>query len=85
MPRLVRDTQQEHCPSGVKQKSKDILKAELISQKFTRVKTVEWCWDLQLNHVYVHNTSESMNERFKSLFYDTFGLTAFGLFTAFVS
>lgn len=65
----------ERCPARVKAEIKDILKAELISQSLPRVKTVEWCWDLQLNHVYVHNTSESMNERFKNLFYDTFGLT----------
>ena len=65
----------ERCPSRVKSEIKDILKAELIAQSLPRVKTVEWCWDLQLNHVFVHNTSESMNERFRNLFYDTFGLT----------
>lgn len=72
--RWCENNSKERCPSRVKTDLKDILNAEMLSQTLPRVKTVEWYWELELNQVFVHNISESMNERFRGLFYDTFGL-----------
>lgn len=65
----------ERCPASVKSEIKDVLKSELLQKTLPRIKTVEWCWDLQQNQLFVHNVSETMNERFRTFFYHTFGMT----------
>lgn len=64
----------KHCPARIKEEIKDKLRFELISKSLPKVSTVEFCWNVKNQYLLVHNTSDSMNDRFITLFYETFGL-----------
>ena len=53
---------------------KDILTAEMMAQTLPSVKTVEFCWNIREKYLVVLNTSDSVNEKFMSLFYKSFGI-----------
>ena len=65
----------EKIPRGEKEDIKDNLTMEMMAQTLPKVKTVEFCWNVEQEYVILLNTSDSINEKFVALFYDTFGLT----------
>ena len=65
---------QKRCPAQVKAELKDLLTAEMLSKTLPRVKAIEFCWNIVDGWVFLHNNSDSVNERFLKLFFETFGL-----------
>ena len=65
----------ERIPKREKDDIKDVLTAEMMAQTLPKVKTVEFCWNVEQNYLVLLNTSETINEKFCALFYQTFGLS----------
>ena len=65
----------ERIPSREKSEIKDVLETELLAQTLPRVKSVEFCWNIDQEYLIVLNISETFNTKFIDHFYTTFGLT----------
>jgi len=65
----------DRIPKNEKADIKDVLQAELFAQTLPRVKTAEFCWNLDQQYLILLNISDSFNEKFCEHFYTTFGLT----------
>jgi len=65
----------ERISSRDRQDIKDVLTTEMMAQTLPNVKTVEFCWNIEQGYLVILNTSDSINEKFASLFYKTFGLS----------
>ncbi len=70
---------QEHArakaPASVRQEIKDLLEQEMLAKTLPRVSVTEFCWNVVDGWAILHSTSESANDRFRTLFRNTFGLT----------
>ena len=64
----------ERCPVPVRAELKDLLEAELLSRSLPRIQVFEFCWNTTDGWLIFHSLSESANERFRKLFFQTFGL-----------
>jgi len=65
----------EKIPKRDRDDIKDVLTAEMMAQTLPKVKTVEFCWNVDQRYLILLNTSDSVNEKFTTLFYKTFGLS----------
>ena len=69
---------QEHgrdrCSPTAKAEIRETLTIEMLAKTLPSVRTVEFCWNLLDSWVLFHSTSQSMNDKFITLFYETFGL-----------
>jgi DNA recombination-dependent growth factor C len=65
----------EKIPKRDRDDIKDILTAEMMAQTLPKIKTVEFCWHIEKKYLIVLNTSDSVNDKFTSLFYKTFGIS----------
>lgn len=65
----------DRIPKNEKADIKDVLQTELFAQTLPRVKTAEFCWNLDQQYLILLNISDSFNEKFCEHFYTTFGLT----------
>ena len=64
----------EKIPHREKSDIKDVLQTELYAQTLPRVKSVEFCWNLDEEYLIILNISESFNTKFVEYFTKTFGL-----------
>ena len=64
----------EKAPAKIRREIKEKIKNELLSKTFPKVKTVEFCWNIQESYLILHNTSRTVNEQFIKLFFETFGI-----------
>jgi DNA recombination-dependent growth factor C len=62
------------CPASVKVELKDLLEADMLARCLPRVTTAEFCWNVVEGWLAFHNASDGMNDRFRTLFRNTFGL-----------
>ena len=65
---------QEKAPAKIRREIKEKIKNELLSKTFPKVKTVEFCWNIEESYLILHNTSRTVNEQFIKLFFETFGI-----------
>ena len=64
----------ERCPSKVKAELKEALTQEMLLKTLPRVQHYEFCWNIVDGWVMFLNTSEGVNDKFRTLFRNTFGL-----------
>jgi DNA recombination-dependent growth factor C len=64
----------ENCSPSAKSELKETLTIEMLAKTLPAVRTVEFCWNLLDGWVIFHSTSQSMNDKFLTHFYETFGL-----------
>jgi DNA recombination-dependent growth factor C len=64
----------DNAPAKVRREIKESVKNDLLSKSLPKVKTVEFCWNVQESHLILHNTSRNVNEQFVKLFFETFGI-----------
>jgi DNA recombination-dependent growth factor C len=64
----------EKAPAKVRREIKESVKNDLLSKSLPKVKTVEFCWNVQESHLILHSTSRNINEQFVKLFFETFGI-----------
>lgn len=64
----------DRIPSGTKSEIKDLLEQEMLAKTLPRVAVTEFCWNVVDGWVLLHNTSDKTNDRFRTLFRNTFGL-----------
>jgi recombination associated protein RdgC len=64
----------ERAPRNVKEEQKTLLQQELLQRVLPRVTTIEFVWNVADGWVLLHSTSESANDRFRKMFFETFGL-----------
>ena len=62
------------CPGSARLELKDNLEAEMLLQTLPRVTTAEFCWNVVEGWLVFHNNGDAMNDRFRTLFRNTFGL-----------
>ncbi len=65
----------EKIPTREKSDIKDVLTTELLAQTLPRVKSVEFCWNVDQEYLILLNNSDTFNKKFIEHFYTTFGLT----------
>ncbi|MBN2799537.1 MAG: recombination-associated protein RdgC [Deltaproteobacteria bacterium] len=65
----------ERCPGSVKAEMKEALEAEWLKRTLPRVAVTEACWNIPQGYLLLHSLSESMMDRFRKRFRNTFGLT----------
>lgn len=64
----------DKAPGKVRRDIKEQVKNELLSKTLPKVKTVEFCWNVQESYLILHSMSQNMNEQFVKLFFETFGI-----------
>jgi DNA recombination-dependent growth factor C len=69
-----RENQQDVAPSSVRTDIRSAVEAELMSRSLPRVQVVHAAWHLAEGWVLVHNTTDRLNDRFRTLFRTTFGM-----------
>ncbi len=76
--RLTQWCQANGCtraPASIRTETRELLEQEMLTKCLPRVQVTEFCWNVIEGWVLLHSTSESVNDRFRSLFRNTFGLT----------
>lgn len=58
-----------------KDEIKETLTVEMMAQTLPKVKTAEFCWNIDQNYVIFLNTSATLNQKFIDYFYQSFGLS----------
>jgi DNA recombination-dependent growth factor C len=69
-----RSNGKERCPARVKAELKETLTQEMLLKTLPRVQTFEFCWNIVDGYVLFLSTSESANDRFRTLFRNTFNI-----------
>jgi len=64
----------DRCPSKVKAELKEALTQEMLLKTLPRVQHYEFCWNIVDGWVIFLNTSDGVNDKFRTLFRNTFGL-----------
>ena len=64
----------DKAPGKVRRDIKEQVKNELLSKTLPKMKTVEFCWNVQESYLILHSMSQNMNEQFVKLFFETFGI-----------
>jgi recombination associated protein RdgC len=65
------------CPAAVRKELKEKLQFEMLQRTLPRVSLYEACWNVVDGRVLFHNLSDAVNDRFRKLFFQTFGLKLF--------
>jgi DNA recombination-dependent growth factor C len=65
------------CPAAVRKELKEQLQLEMLGRTLPRVSVHEVCWNVVDDRLLFHNLSDSVNDRFRKLFFQTFGLKLF--------
>jgi recombination associated protein RdgC len=72
---------QEHgrqrCPAAVRKELKELLEYEMLVRTLPRVSVYEVCWNVVDGMLLFHNYSDTVNDRFRKLFRQSFGLGLF--------
>lgn len=68
------EQKRERCPSKIKAEIKEALTQEMLLKTLPRVQHYEFCWNIVDGWVIFLNTSEGANDKFRTLFRNTFGL-----------
>ena len=63
-----------NAPRSVKDEKKEQLEIEMLARTLPKVATTEFCWNIVDRWCIVHSTSERVNDTFRTLFRNTFGL-----------
>ena len=71
---MAGDEQSGKDTSSRKSDIKDVLQTELYAQTLPRVKSVEFCWNVDEEYLIILKFSESFNTKFMEYFTKTFGL-----------
>jgi recombination associated protein RdgC len=69
-----REHSQARCPAGVRTEIRAAVETELLARSLPRVRMVPVCWHLGEGWVLVHSTSTRVNDLFRKLFRNTFGV-----------
>ena len=69
-----RENQRDVAPSRVRTDIRSAIEAELMARTLPRVKVVHACWHLAEGWLLIHNTTDRLNDQFRTLFRNTFGL-----------
>lgn len=64
----------QRAPATIRDEERDLLEQEMLSQTLPRVQVTEFCWNIADGWVIFHSTADSANDRFRKMFYQTFGL-----------
>jgi DNA recombination-dependent growth factor C len=64
----------DRVPAKVKEEIKELLELDMLRQTLPKVALHEVGWNLNDGWVLFHNQSEGVNDRFRKLFYQSFGL-----------
>ena len=64
----------DRVPAKVKREIKETTKNDLLSKTLPKVKTVEFCWNVQEAYLILHTSSKTVIEQFIKLFFESFGL-----------
>ncbi len=65
---------QDRCPASKRSEIKEALEEEWLKRTLPRVQVTELCWNQQAGYLVLHSLSESVSERVRKRFYQTFGL-----------
>jgi DNA recombination-dependent growth factor C len=68
------EQKRERCPAKIKGEIKEALTQEMLLKTLPRVQHYEFCWNIVDNWVIFLNLSETANDKFRTLFRNTFGL-----------
>ena len=68
-----RENQKEVAPSAVRTDIRSAVEADLMARTLPRVRVVHAAWHLAEGWLLVHNTTDKLNDRFRTLFRTTFG------------
>ena len=63
----------ERIPKRERDEIKDLLSAQLFAKTLPRVKSVEFCWNVEKQYLILLNLSDAFNDKFCEYFYTTFG------------
>lgn len=64
----------ERVPAKVKEELKELLELDMLRQTLPKVALHEIVWNIAEGWVLFHNQSEAVNDRFRKLFFQSFGL-----------
>jgi DNA recombination-dependent growth factor C len=68
------EQKRERCPASVRTELKEALELDMLSRTLPRVALFEVGWNINDGYVLFHNQSELANDRFRKLFFRTFGM-----------
>ncbi|MEL6347706.1 MAG: recombination-associated protein RdgC [Myxococcota bacterium] len=68
------EQRRERCPSKIKAEIKEALTQEMLLKTLPRVQHYEFAWNIVDGWVAFLNLSEGVNDKFRTLFRNTFGL-----------
>jgi len=68
------ENQRAHCPAAVRTDIRSAVEADLLARSLPRVQMIPVCWHLGEGWVVVHSTSVRVNDVFRTLFRNTFGV-----------
>ncbi len=68
------DNGREKAPANIRREVKESLEIEMLATSLPNVSVVEFCWNIVDRWCIFHSTSEKANDRFRTLFRNTFGL-----------
>lgn len=64
----------ERCPNAVKTEIKERIEDEWLRRTLPRVRVTELCWNMREQWLVLHSLSESVGDRVRKRFHQTFGL-----------
>lgn len=67
----------QRCPAAVRKELKELLEYEMLAKTLPKVAVYEACWNIIEGRLLFHNLSDAVNDRFRKLFFQTFGLKLF--------
>jgi len=65
----------KRCPASVRSDLLDNLESELLAKTLPKVAVTEACWNFNAGYLVLGSSSETVIDRFRKRFYQTFGLT----------
>jgi len=68
------ENQKDVAPARVRTDIRSAIEADLMNRTLPRVKVVMAAWHLAEGWLLIHNTSDKLNDKFRTLFRTTFGL-----------
>jgi len=67
------ETGRERCSAQIKAEMREQLELELFPKQLPSVQVHDVCWDLSNHRVWLFSNSDRVTEKFRELFYRTFG------------
>lgn len=74
MAAWCKETGRERVPAKVKEELKSLLEVDMLRQTLPKVSMQEVTWNTKENWVIIHNQSDGINDKFRKLFHQTFGV-----------